>query len=306
MDPASTINEPASTDDTNDIVLIDLCASDVTLISCDNAKFRIHQRTLSIASPFFEGMFNLATSSAPTVEIPMAESASVLETLIRFLYPVSPRAELITIDQARPVLQAAQKLELNSVESDIRRLMRDMLAEDSNPLRAWALAISCDEETSRQSAMLRFLCVNDDQLPTLVAQAVEELQYVSGKNYVQLLQWRVDAIKEAREINMANAGTLCRQHLPMNNPPARPLSDVCVGINPFALRDCPNTVLHAWLKLAAGAFYPCACGSSLFNLSGSVANLLTELHLVINRAKGLQLSPRLNILVSLNTNDIAM
>jgi len=295
MDPASAISEPASTDDTNDIVLIDLCASDVTLISCDNAKFRIHQRTLSIASPFFEGMFNLATSSAPTVEIPMAESASVLETLIRFLYPISPRAELITIDQARPVLQAAQKLELNSVESDIRRLIRDILAEDSNPLRAWALAISCDEETSRQSAMLQFLCVNDNQLPTLVAQAVEELQYVSGKNYVQLLQWRVDAIKEAREINMANAGTLCRQHPPMHNTPVRPLSDLCVGTNPFALRDCPNTVLHAWLKLAAGAFYSCACGSSLFNLSGSVDNLLTELRLVINRAKGLQSSPRLNI-----------
>ena len=64
-----------------------------------------------------------------------------------------------------------------------------MLANDSNPLRAWALATSFDEEAWRQSAMLRFLCVNDDKLPTLVAQAVEAFQYVSARDYVLLLQW---------------------------------------------------------------------------------------------------------------------
>jgi len=105
----------SSTDDTKDRVLINLRGSDVTLISCDNARFRVHQSTLSVASPVFEGMFDLATSSTATVEVPMTESASVLETLIRFLYPISPRAELVTIDQARTALEAARKFELRSV-----------------------------------------------------------------------------------------------------------------------------------------------------------------------------------------------
>jgi hypothetical protein len=188
----------SSTDDTKDRVLIDLRGSDVTLISCDNARFRVHQSILSVASTVFEDMFDIATSSTATVDIPMAESASVLETLIRFLYPISPRAELVTIDQARPVLEAARKFELRSVQTDIRRYLRDVLAKDPNPLRAWALAISLEDETARQSAMLRLLCVDDDKLSALTGQALEELQFVTAKEHALLLRWRVTAVKEAR------------------------------------------------------------------------------------------------------------
>jgi len=280
-DPAfANTTHTSAADDTNDRVLIDLRGSDVTLISCDKAKFRVHQNILAVASPVFEGMFDLATSSTPTVEVPMVESASVLETLIRFLYPISPRAELVTIDQARPVLEAARKFELRSVQTDICRHLRDILAKESNPLRAWALAISFGDETARQSAMLRILCVNDDQLPTLVTQAVEDFRCVSARDYVLLLQWRMDAVKEAREIIM-----ICGTHRWSTGA----LSDICgSSANPFILWDYPNEVVHVWLEnvQAKAKFnWMCKCASPL-NLPESVTYLFGGLRPVMNRAKG--------------------
>jgi len=274
---ANTTHTSAA-DDTNDRALIDLRGSDVTLISCDKAKFRVHQNILAVASPVFEGMFDLATSSTPTVEVPMAESASVLETLIRFLYPISPKTELSTIDQVKPALEAARKFELRSVETDICRHLRDILAKDPNPLRAWALAISLEDEAARQSAMLRILCVNNDQLPALVTQAVEGFRCVSARDYVLLLQWRMDAVKEAREIIM-----ICGVH----HWHTAPLSDVCgSSTNPFILWDHANEVVHVWLEsVQARAKFGCKCASP-FILPQSATRLISELHLVMDRAKG--------------------
>jgi len=282
--------ESVSKNGVEDRVVIDMPGFDVTLISCDNAKFRVHRSILSVASPFFEGMFDIATSSTPKVEITMAECASVLETLVRFIYPISPRSELVTINQVRPVLHAAEKLEMHSIEGDIRSRLRDMLANDSNPLRAWALATSFDEEASRQSAMLRFLCVDDDKLPTLVSQAIEAFQYVSAGDYVLLLRWRADAIKEARAIRMTKTGRVCGSHMSIYSSSVgasvRPLSDICPkSTNPLFLWDQPDALVRTWLQGAAWGYMKCGC-AALFSFPESVAHLLSELRLVMNKAKG--------------------
>lgn len=288
MDPASANpahNGPAPTD-ASDRILVNLRGSDVTLISCDNTKFRVHRNILSIASPFFEAM--LAAYSTPTVEIPMAESADVLETLIHFIYPLSPRPELVTISKSWPVLEAAQKLKLQSVENNLRLCLRDKWANEPNPLRAWALAVGFDDEISRLTAMLRFLRVEDDNMPTVVGQALEELRDVSAEEYALLLRWRVDAIEEARAI-VTKSRCSCPFGRSEAEARARPLSDFCeTSTNPFILWDCSNVLIHAWLKCAARTKFP-RCSSScmsLFDLPESATHLFNELLLVVDRAKG--------------------
>lgn len=259
--------------------LIDLPGSDVTLISCDGARFQIHQSTLSLASPFFESMFDLSKGSTPVVEMPIAESASVLETLIRFIYPISQRAELVTIDQLKPVLEGAHKLQLQSVENDVRHHLRGMLASNLNPLRTWALAVSLDEDASRQSAMLRFLCLDDNQLSSVTTQALEELKCVSAKDYALLLQWRADTVKQAREIAMP----ICATH---NH--TYPLSNICGdSTNPFILWDQPTALVRAWMECGESKFARAKCSlckSSSTN-PPSVAYLISQLLSMIDSAK---------------------
>jgi hypothetical protein len=294
MDPSDQQSTHLSEADLKDEVLIDLRGSDVTLISCEGAKFRVHQCILSLASPFFRGMFDLAKSSTPTVDIPMVETASVLETLIRFIYPTLPRAELVTIGQAKIVLEAAHKLELQCVEDDVRRHLCEMLSNEANPLRAWALAASLKEDTPRQSAMLRFLCVDDDQLPNMIDQALEELRNVSATDYAQLLKWRADTINEARAIRMTREERLCdhtdvQYDANYSRISTRPFTDICEsGTNPFILWDHPSALVRAWMQSAiATSMRPkCSYCASLFNRPESVTHLFSQLRLVTNNAKG--------------------
>jgi hypothetical protein len=278
-----------------DTVLIDLRGSDVTLISCEGAKFRVHQCIISLASSIFERMFTLVKSSTPTVEIPMVESASVLETLISFIYPALPRAELVTIGQAKIVLEAAHKLELKCVENDVRQRLFDMLSNEANALRAWALAVDLKEDTPRQSAMLRFLCVGDDQLQNVIDQALEELRNVSATDYALLLKWRANAVNEARAIPMTKSGRICVTHAIAGRGAngltisTRPLSDICgSSTNPFILWDHPSALVQAWMECATknSKIADCKPCASLFDRPESVTLLFSELRLLMNRAKG--------------------
>jgi hypothetical protein len=283
MDPSDQQSTHLSEADLKDEVLIDLRGSDVTLISCDGARFQVHQNTLSLASPFFEGMFDLAKSSTPTVEIPMVETASVLETLIRFIYPISPRAEIVTIDQVKHTLEAAHKLELYSVEDEVRRHLHDMLASDTNPLRAWALAVILDEDVSRKSAMLRFLCLDNDQLSSVAAQALEELQSISAKDYTLLLKWRADTVNQAHAIIMPRSRNCPRHH------DTHRLSDICESsANPFILLDHPKPLVNAWMQCATrtSKHVDCTPCAASFNDPESVTPLFSHLRSIIDHAKG--------------------
>jgi len=160
-----------------------------------------------------------------------------------------------------------------------------MLAKDPNPnpLRIWALAISFEDETARQSAMLRILCVNDDELSALTEQALEEFRFVTAKEHALLLRWGVDAVKEARVISLSNRSVRCGVH----GSRTRRLSDISGSTNPLILWDYPNELALAWLIRAAGASFVqhgCSC-ASVFDCSETAVHMLDRLRAVVDLAK---------------------
>ena len=66
--------------------------ADVILRSSDGKDLRVHRLILSLASPVFQGMFNLPQSTelspeTPTIDVP--ESSDILQPFFRYLYPRS-------------------------------------------------------------------------------------------------------------------------------------------------------------------------------------------------------------------------
>ncbi|KAI0289284.1 hypothetical protein BC826DRAFT_1107143 [Russula brevipes] len=103
---------------------LDMLNADVTLLSSDLVKFRVHKAALATSSPLFRDMFSLPQPSndepageLPTVPLP--EDAVVLNSLISMLYPVPPEIPK-SHDAILALLSAAQKYDMVAVQSSVR------------------------------------------------------------------------------------------------------------------------------------------------------------------------------------------
>ncbi|KAI1795109.1 hypothetical protein LXA43DRAFT_882521 [Ganoderma leucocontextum] len=138
--------------------------SDLILRSCtrhgethdesETVDFNVHRAVLSAASPFFEAMLSLPQPSHDNDEttipvIPFTETASILEILLAYMYPV-PDPIIETIDELVPALEAARKFDLTVATDGLRRCLVDPVFLKSSPLRIYAIAsrFELDEEAS--------------------------------------------------------------------------------------------------------------------------------------------------------------
>ena len=115
--------------------------ADVILRSSDGKDLRVHRLILSLASPAFQGMFNLPQSTEPSPEIPIIdvpESSDILQTFFQYLYPRSP-PKISDLAMWTALYAVADKYSAEAVTD----LLRDMLIPrflEIAPLRVYALA----------------------------------------------------------------------------------------------------------------------------------------------------------------------
>ena len=103
---------------------LDLPEASIIVRSSDQVNFRVHKSVLALSSPFFKDLLSLPQPSdgelvdgLPVVALP--EGAGLLNSLISFLYPVTP----VIPDSYQKVfalLAVCQKYEMESVQSNIR------------------------------------------------------------------------------------------------------------------------------------------------------------------------------------------
>ncbi|KAG6328099.1 hypothetical protein ID866_10990 [Astraeus odoratus] len=129
----------------------DHASADVILRSADNVDFRVFKLFLSLASPFFETLFELPQSNKETkadVEvqdglpvITVTEDSKTLDSLLRFCYPctLADDPSLEKFKDIADVLEAAQKYSLNAIERRVCKTLTNpkVLAGDS--LRCFAV-----------------------------------------------------------------------------------------------------------------------------------------------------------------------
>ena len=109
-----------SDDSTYAAAPFDHAKADIILRSSDNIDFRVFKLFLSLASPFFETLFDIPQPTEENgdqeikdglVVVPVAEGSKTLDALLRFCYPctLADDPKLEVLKDAMDVLEAARK-----------------------------------------------------------------------------------------------------------------------------------------------------------------------------------------------------
>ena len=129
----------------------DHAKADIILRSSDNIDFRVFKLFLSLASPFFETLFDIPQPTEENgdqeikdglVVVPVTEDSKTLDALLRFCYPctLADDPKLEVLKDAMDVLEAARKYSLDAIETKARQAIVNPKILKADPLRCFVIA----------------------------------------------------------------------------------------------------------------------------------------------------------------------
>ena len=129
----------------------DHAKADIVLRSSDNVDFRVFKLFLSLASPFFETLFDIPQPAEEDGDqevkdglavVPVTEDSRTLDSLLRFCYPctLADDPKLDVLQDAMEVLEAARKYSLDVIEKKARQAIASPKILEAEPLRCFAIA----------------------------------------------------------------------------------------------------------------------------------------------------------------------
>ena len=129
----------------------DHAKADIILRSSDNIDFRVFKLFLSLASPFFETLFDIPQPTEENgdqeikdglVVVPVTEDSKTLDALLRFCYPctLADDPKLEVLKDAMDVLEAARKYSLDAIETKARQATVNPKILEVDPLRCFVIA----------------------------------------------------------------------------------------------------------------------------------------------------------------------
>ncbi|KAJ7459340.1 hypothetical protein FB451DRAFT_572123 [Mycena latifolia] len=172
----------------------DNLTADVTLTSSDGVDFHVHRIVLSLVSPVFKAMFKLPQprDSPDIPTIPMAESALVLDRMLRFCYP-GAEATVNSINELREILEVAVlKYDIQYIVPVAKKYLEGYI--DSHPLAAFAIA--CRHEWKDLAKAAARSCLRFP-IRAFASDPAPELGYITAKEYHKLLQYHAACSAEA-------------------------------------------------------------------------------------------------------------
>ena len=251
----------------------DSADADVILSTIDEGstkEFFVHRCILAAASPFFHDMFTLPQGDMTRLEkrpiIPVSEPSKVLDTLLRFVYPV-PDPTIGSFEELTLILGAAIKYDFTTVVSSLRKHLISPHYLQSFPIRVYALACRYELDEEMRIASRYTLDIN-----LLDAPPMEDLKYITGYSYYRLLNLQRQRSKAAQNLLRIPANIKCMQCngsvYTLDNSPkwwfefekaakaelaVRPTTDVIFGME-FLFRvaeqadcsRCPESILDSW------------------------------------------------------------
>ena len=129
----------------------DHAKADIILRSSDNVDFRVFKLFLSLASPFFETLFDIPQPAEEVGDqevkdglavVCVTEDSKTLDALLRFCYPCTladdPKMEVL--QDAADILEAARKYSLDVIETKARQAFANPKILEAEPLRCFAIA----------------------------------------------------------------------------------------------------------------------------------------------------------------------
>ncbi|KAI6149647.1 hypothetical protein BKA82DRAFT_920263 [Pisolithus tinctorius] len=169
--------------------------ADVIIRSSNNIDFRVFKLFLSLASPFFETLFNLPQPSegmSTDVEfkdglpvIPVSEDSKTLDSLLRFCYPCTLAEDPAFEDFGDVVnlLEVAKKYSLDAVERTICKSLFSPKILEGNSLRCFAIA--CHARMQDECALAAKYTLREPLVPTWF----EEIELITSSELLSLLAY---------------------------------------------------------------------------------------------------------------------
>jgi len=170
---------------------------DVVLRSADGHDFSVHSVILREASPLFRDMFQLTRTSGGSggnAPILMIETTSVLDHILRWLYPIYTAPAINEITHALDLLRAVERLQIET--HSIKECFNAYIIAHPHPLRAWALATRFGYMEARKDAVRRCLATNEDFIDDIPT----EMALVNAKVYIKLMRIKKTAIDLAADV----------------------------------------------------------------------------------------------------------
>ncbi|KAI6112930.1 hypothetical protein F5141DRAFT_1202672 [Pisolithus sp. B1] len=169
--------------------------ADVILRSSDDVDFRVFKLFLSLASPFFETLFDLPQPSEEMntdVEIkdglpviPVSEDSKTLDPLLRFCYPctLSDDPALEDFREVVNVLEAAKKYSLDAIERTVCKSLFNPKILEANSMRCFAIA--CHARMQDECALSARHTLREPLVPTWF----EEIELITSSELLSLLSY---------------------------------------------------------------------------------------------------------------------
>ena len=183
-----------SDDSTYAAAPFDHVKADIILRSSDNIDFRVFKLFLSLASPFFETLFDIPQPDeeieAQEIRdglpvIPVTEDSKTLDALLRFCYPctLADDPKLEVLKDAVDVLEAARKYSLDVIEMKARKAIVSPKILEVEPLRCFAIAHRgrLREET--------LLAAKSTLTQPLIPSWFQEVELISATDLLSLLTY---------------------------------------------------------------------------------------------------------------------
>jgi len=172
----------------------DHAKADLILRSADGVEFRVFKLFLSLASPFFETLFDLPQTPDEDTDqemkdglavIAMPEDSETLDSFLRFCYPSTlaedPCFENLT--DLLSVLEVTRKYSLDLVETSICRASANPKLLETDPIRCFAIArnarLTHETITAAKSTLRQPL------IPALFA----EIEFITASDLLALLTY---------------------------------------------------------------------------------------------------------------------
>jgi hypothetical protein len=189
--------------------------ADIILIPANSPRrFHVHKSILRVASPVFSVMLSPAPSPITTSggsdsteslpEVELAESESILHSLLLFIYPI-PNPAISSLDELSALSAAAAKFQMNGVLFSLREALGrpEMIKRD--PIKAFAIAARCGfqvETNLAAKATLRVAILDlpfKDALVDVPAPAYHALvqKHRSYECLVKSLTWKLQMAADA-------------------------------------------------------------------------------------------------------------
>ncbi|KAH8105110.1 hypothetical protein BXZ70DRAFT_505329 [Cristinia sonorae] len=177
--------------------------ADFIIRSSDDINFHVYKLIMSISSPIFSDMFEVANPEPVRLgsppELPfvcVAENSKTLDAILRFLYPNISYVLPQDVSLIRAVLEAARKYELSTVRSAAVEALAKCVG--TKPLPVYAIACQYGIEDIARAAAMATTQFSPDVL-WAESEYDDELERISARMLRRLVRYRQDCLNAASE-----------------------------------------------------------------------------------------------------------